>query len=70
MYALDAYPVKTSMVKYHLEGSLEGTKTTETMGFMTWEEACDWAGAVTMKIGVPYVVLEMVNLATGEKEHF
>ncbi len=70
MYGLDVYPVKTYITKYHLGGSLEGTQTKETMGFMSWEEACNWAGSVTMKVDVPYVILEMVNVLTGEKENF
>jgi hypothetical protein len=70
MYDLNAYPIKTSMTKYHLSGLLEGSKTQETMGFMTWNDACTWAGEVTMSTKCSYVVLELVNLATGEKEHF
>ena len=70
MYALDAYPVKTSMTKYHLSGLLEGSRTQETMGFTSWEEASNWAGKATMNLECSYVVLELVNLATGEKEHF
>ena len=70
MYALEAYPVKTSMTKYHLSGLLEGSRTQETMGFTSWEEACNWAGKATMNLECSYVVLELVNLATGEKEHF
>ena len=70
MYDLNPYPVKTSMTKYHLSGLLEGSRTQETMGFTSWEEACNWAGTATMNLECSYVVLELENLATGEKEHF
>jgi hypothetical protein len=49
---------------------LEGSETQETMGFMTWNDACTWAGEVTMSTKCSYVVLELVNLVTGEKENF
>ena len=70
MYDLNAYPVKTAMTKYLLSGLLEGSRTQETMGFMTWDDACAWASEVTMSTKCSYVVLELENLATGEKEHF
>ena len=61
---------KVEMTKYHLSGICEGLETTETMSFVNWEDACDWAGKVTMSTKVPYVILEMRNLVTGEKENF
>ena len=67
----DNYPVTVTMTKYHLKGgTLGGMKTTERMGFMTWSDACAWAGDVTMSPRVPYVVLEMTNEKTGQKELF
>ena len=42
----------------------------EQMGFLSWDDACDWAGAATMNLQCDYVVLEMTNLQTGEKENF
>ena len=55
--------------KYHLGGIAEGLTTTERMNFVDWEDACDWAGSVTMSTKVPYVVLEMRG-PNGEKENF
>jgi len=34
-----------------------------------WEDACDWAGKVTMNVKVPYVILEMRG-PDGQVEHF
>lgn len=62
--------MQVSMTKYHLAGLLEGRKTTETMRFTDWDRACDWAAKVTMNTQTSYVVLEMTNLETGEKEKF
>ena len=64
------YPCQVEMVKYHLEGMKEGMHTVENMGFMSWNDACTWAGSVTMSPKVDYVVLEMKNLNTNELEKF
>ena len=55
--------------KYVLSGIAEGLPITETMNFVDWEDACDWAGKVTMNVNVPYVILEMRG-PNGEKEMF
>jgi hypothetical protein len=39
------------------------------MTFVNWDDACDWAGKVTMSTKVPYVILEMRG-PNGEKEKF
>jgi hypothetical protein len=64
------YPCQVEMVKYHLDGLLAGMHTKENMGFMTWNDACTWAGSVTQSPKVSYVVLEMRNVKTGEIEKF
>lgn len=64
------YPCQVEMVKYHLEGMKEGMHTCEKMGFMSWNDACTWAGSVTVSKKVGYVVLEMRNLQTNELEKF
>jgi hypothetical protein len=61
---------QVEIVKYHLKGNLEGMNTTEKMGFVNWEDACKWAGGVTMSVGCPYVVLEMRDINTGSVENF
>lgn len=58
-----------SFDKYHLDGIAEGLTITETMNFVDWNDACDWAGKVTMNVNVPYVILEMRG-PNGEKEMF
>jgi len=61
---------KVEMKKYHLSGIAECLETVETMNFVDWEDACDWAGKVTMSTKVPYVILEMRNLVTNEVAEF
>ena len=65
-----AYPCQVEMVKYHLGGLKEGMHTMEQMGFLSWDDACTWAGSVTESPKVDYVVLEMRNLETNELEKF
>ena len=55
--------------KYGLKGIIEGLTITEKMHFVDWEDACDWAGKVTMTPGVPYVILEMRG-QEGQVERF
>jgi len=64
------YPCNVEFQKYFLSGTLEGLTITEKMGFVSWEDACDWASKVTMSSKVPYVILEMTDMITGEKERF
>lgn len=61
------YPCQVEMVKYDLG---KGGMTKENAGFMTWNDACAWAGSVTLSPNVPYVVLELRNLITNELEKF
>lgn len=63
-------PFKVEFDKYMLSGIAEGLTLTETMRFVDWEDACDWAGKVTMNTKCNYVVLEMRNPVTGEVENF
>jgi hypothetical protein len=64
------YPCQVEMVKYHLDGMKSGMHTKENMGFMSWNDACTWAGSVTESPKVGYVVLEMRNLDTNQIEKF
>jgi len=70
MDMLQYYPCKVEFEKYFLWGMLEGATITEKMGFVSWEDACDWAGKATMNPQCKFVVTEMTNLETGEKEYF
>jgi len=67
---MQLYRTYVEITKYHLKGNLEGSKTTETMDFVNWEDACRWAGGVTMNLECPYVVLEMRDIYTGAVENF
>jgi hypothetical protein len=64
------YPCKVEFEKYFLSGLLEGATIVEKMGFVSWDDACDWAGKATMNPQCHFVVTEMTNLETGEKEYF
>ena len=55
--------------KYGPSGIIEGLTMTEKMHFVDWEDACDWAGRVTMNPSVPYVILEMRG-QEGQVERF
>ena len=63
-------PTQVEITKYHLNGNLEGMNTTEKMGFVNWENACKWAGGVTMSVECPYVVLELRDINTSAVENF
>lgn len=64
------YPCNVEFDRHFLRGNLAGTTHTDKMGFMSWEDACAWAGEVTQSTRVNYVVLEMRNTQTGEVENF
>jgi len=64
------YPCQVEFDRYFLKGTLEGLKHTDKMGFMSWDDACTWAGLVTQNVNVDYVVLEMRDLNTGAVENF
>jgi len=68
--AYEYYPTRVEFTKYFLSGTLEGMTVTERMGFITWDDACKWAGGVTMSVKCDYVVLEMRDLQTGVTEKF
>jgi len=68
---MSGYPLEVIITKYHLKGTLEGMTTSgERMGFLSWEDACEWASSVTKSPKVPYVVLEMINTETKTVEYF
>ena len=64
------YATQVGITKDRLKGNLEGRKTTEKMGCVNWNKACEWAGGGTGCIDWPYVVLEMRDINTGVIENF
>ena len=62
--------LSVTMIKYHLSGTLMGTRTKEIMSFVDWSVACNWAARATMNPDCSFVVLEMKNSETGEVEKF
>jgi len=62
--------MKVLIEKYHVSGTLEGLTTKETMNFTSWDSACEWAGTVTEKNDVPYVVTLLTNIETKENQKF
>ena len=67
---MSKYPCQVEFEKYFLKGFLEGMTITEKMGFLSWGDACNWAGKCTMNLSCDFVILEMRNLATAEIEKF
>lgn len=63
------YPVTVEFDKYLTGGILEGLDITETMGFMSWEDACKWAGTCTESLKVDFVITEMRG-PNGEVQRF
>lgn len=55
--------------KYMLSGIAEGLTLTETMTFIDWNDACDWASKCTMAGNVNFVIREMRG-PNGEKDSF
>ena len=60
---------QVSFRKYVLSGIAEGLEFIEKMNFVDWEDACDWAGSVTLSKKVPFVILQMWG-PNGEYEEF
>jgi hypothetical protein len=52
-----------------LSGIAEGLTLTETMTFIDWNDACDWASKCTMSPKVNFVIREMRG-PNGEKDSF
>ena len=55
--------------KYVTSGIAAGITITERMGFVNWNDACDWASKCTASNKVPFVILEMRG-PNGEVERF
>lgn len=55
--------------KYMLSGIAEGLTLTETMTFIDWNDACDWASKCTLSPKVNFVIREMRG-PNGEKDSF
>lgn len=64
------HPCQVEFDKFFLSGILDGIQVTEKMGFMSWNDACDWAGTCTMSLKTNFVILEMREPSTGNKENF
>ena len=64
------YPCPVTMTKYFVSGLLEGMTVEDSMGHVSWDSACQWAAKATENPSCDYVILEMTNVKTGEKEKF
>jgi len=65
-----SYPCNVKFERYFVSGNLEGLTNSDKMGFMSWNDACKWAGKVTQSPSVDYVIRTMKNLETGEIAQF
>jgi hypothetical protein len=52
-----------------LSGIAEGLTLTETMTFLDWNDACDWASKCTLSNNVNFVIRELRG-PNGEKDSF
>jgi len=62
--------LKVEFDKYMLSGIAEGLTLTETMRFVDWDSAYNWALDVTYNPNVNYVILELRNPTTGQTVNF
>lgn len=65
-----SYECQVTMKKYFVAGLLEGLTVDDKMGFLSWDDACQYAGDVTLNEKCNFVVLEMTNIGTGEVANF
>jgi len=62
--------ITVEMNTFHCKGAKNGQVDFKVMRFPNWDLACKWAGTQTMDVVCPFVVLEMRNAITGQKEWF
>lgn len=62
--------ITVEMDTFHCKGAKNGQLDFKVMRFPNWDLACEWAGTQTMDVMCPFVVLEMRNAITGQKEWF
>lgn len=65
---MSEYPCQVQFEKHFERGSLHGLVFRETMGFMSIDDAIDWARAVTKSDGCDYYVPWILDLSTGKKK--
>jgi len=64
------HPVQVFFKRLFVQGNLRGLVHEDYMGFMSWDDACHWAASVTESRNVDYIITEMTNTGTGERETF
>jgi len=64
-----AQQIEVSFRKVFVQGLLGGLEIDETMRFVNWDAACQWAGGATMNLNCDYVITEMHG-PNGEVAHF
>ena len=62
--------ITVEMDTFHCGGVKNGKLDFKVRWFPTWDKVCAWAGTQTMDLTCPFVVLEMRNAITGQKEWF
>lgn len=67
---LSMYPCQVAFKRLFVQGNLRGIVHDDYMGFMSWDDACEWAAKVTESRSVNYIVTEMTDIGTGKKETF
>lgn len=59
---MSGYRCVVELTKHHVSGILEGLTTTETMKFVSLEDAKEWRDIVNASSKVPYTVMKMKEL--------
>lgn len=64
------YPVQVEVVRKFTSGTLQGLTHTDSMGFMTIEDATTWARAVSNSTHTNYTIINLADIKTGKNLDF
>jgi hypothetical protein len=67
---MSAYPTQIEFDAIMVRGHLKGTTITQTMGFMSWFDATDWAQRASANPRCQYEVTRIRDLGTGQELNF
>jgi len=62
----DVYPVRVNILRRFTSGHLSGMTHSDSMGFLSVEDARDWAHRVTSNKKVNYEIISLTNAKTRE----
>jgi hypothetical protein len=62
MSIIDNYPTRIEFDAVFVRGHLKGTSITQKMGFMSWDDAVDWAQRASVNKQCQYRVTQIRDL--------